>query len=382
MAAALFLERSGINPTVFERFDTPAPVGSGLLLQPTGLAVLAELGLAERATGLGNHISRILGLSMPRGRRVLDVSYRTLGADAHAVAIHRASLFAVLHDELTRRGVAVRCNCRVESLEYDDFGAWLIDAHREKRGPFDLVIDATGAGSVLVGHAHRPAERRALDFGALWGNVSAANVDVPLDCLSQRYIAAHTMVGVMPIGRTPTDDDELLAFFWSMRSDGVDAWTRSDLSTWKAAVEKLWPALGPVLAQIHDHEQLTFASYSHRTLLPPLGRRIAYIGDAAHSTSPQLGQGANMALLDARELARAIATEADVDSALRTYARNRRQHVRFFQLASRLLTGFYQSESRSLAALRDFVFGPISRAPGGRQLAVRLVSGTLLRPSD
>ncbi|TIW40604.1 MAG: FAD-dependent oxidoreductase, partial [Mesorhizobium sp.] len=46
-ATALHLNRSGHHVTVFERFDEPKPVGSGLILQPTGLSALAELGLLD-----------------------------------------------------------------------------------------------------------------------------------------------------------------------------------------------------------------------------------------------------------------------------------------------------------------------------------------------
>ena len=48
LSTALFLSRAGHRVTIFERFSTPHPVGSGLMLQPTGLAVLDALGCATR----------------------------------------------------------------------------------------------------------------------------------------------------------------------------------------------------------------------------------------------------------------------------------------------------------------------------------------------
>ncbi len=47
LATALLLHRDGHHVTLFERFDTPRAVGSGLMIQPTGFAVLRELGLAD-----------------------------------------------------------------------------------------------------------------------------------------------------------------------------------------------------------------------------------------------------------------------------------------------------------------------------------------------
>ncbi|NEU34098.1 NAD(P)-binding protein, partial [bacterium LRH843] len=59
LASALLLHRDGHRVTVFERFDTPRPIGSGLMIQPTGLAVLRELGLERELTAHGAPIARL-----------------------------------------------------------------------------------------------------------------------------------------------------------------------------------------------------------------------------------------------------------------------------------------------------------------------------------
>ncbi|MBP6841448.1 MAG: NAD(P)-binding protein, partial [Kofleriaceae bacterium] len=43
-AVAVLLARAGHVVTLFERVARPGPVGAGITLQPTGQAVLAELG--------------------------------------------------------------------------------------------------------------------------------------------------------------------------------------------------------------------------------------------------------------------------------------------------------------------------------------------------
>ena len=52
LAMALMLRRQGREIDLIERFEQPSPVGSGLILQPTGLSVLSELGLYERIEAL------------------------------------------------------------------------------------------------------------------------------------------------------------------------------------------------------------------------------------------------------------------------------------------------------------------------------------------
>ncbi|WP_279625820.1 FAD-dependent monooxygenase [Labrenzia sp. OB1] len=138
----------------------------------------------------------------------------------------------------------------------------------------------------------------------------------------------------------------------------------------------LWPEAGPFIDQITEPDQMTMARYSHGSLRKTWGERIVFIGDAAHRASPQLGQGANMALLDAAVLAQALETLSS-DQALPAYGRARRRHVGVYQAISAMFTPAYQSESRWLPVLRDNVLFPVSRVPPMPALLSRLISGTL-----
>src|SRR5579871_3976636 len=91
MASALFLSRDGHRVALFERFASPRPVGSGLLLQPTGLAVLGRLGLRRRVEATGARIERLVGRVVPSGRTILDVAYADLAPDLAGLGIHRAA---------------------------------------------------------------------------------------------------------------------------------------------------------------------------------------------------------------------------------------------------------------------------------------------------
>ena len=98
---------------------------------------------------------------------------------------------------------------------------------------------------------------------------------------------------------------------------------------------------------------------------------VVFLGDAAHAMSPQLGQGANLALLDAAALADALRSGEGVAG----YTRRRRAHVRFYAFASRWMTPFFQSGRDRLAAPRDALMGPAARVPWiGRQM-VRTMAG-------
>jgi salicylate hydroxylase len=190
--------------------------------------------------------------------------------------------------------------------------------------------------------------------------------------LEQRYVRANRMTGVLPIGRAPGADRSQAAFFWLLRADRVAAWRERGLEAWKQEVRALWPATGPLLDQIGGVDRLTFARYAHRTLGRPAERALIHIGDAWHATSPQLGQGANMALLDAWALAKALREEADVAAALGRAVAMRRFHVRLSQALSALFTPAYQSDSRVLPFIRDRIVPPFGRRWPATRMAKRV----------
>ena len=87
LACAALLAREGARVVVHDRMDAPAPVGSGLILQPVGLAVLDQIGVGGRLRALGAPIKRLFGRVQPSGRVVLDVRYRALGGGVDALTL-------------------------------------------------------------------------------------------------------------------------------------------------------------------------------------------------------------------------------------------------------------------------------------------------------
>jgi salicylate hydroxylase len=378
LAAALLLARSGHRVRIFDQFDAPRPVGSGLILQPTGLGVLAELGLLERVSALGARIERLFGRVVPSNRVVLDVRYSALAPDSHGLAVHRATLFSALHQAVKAEGIEIVPETRIARVTTTVGAAEIFGTKMRRIGRFDLIVNALGANSPLTPES---TPRRSLAFGALWATVPwpAESPFLP-NALEQRYRRADRMAGVLPIGRRTPDGPLEATLFWSLRRSDEAQWHASGIAAWKAELEQLWPETASLTSALTSCSQLQFARYDHFTLQTPWDARVAHIGDAAHATSPQLGQGANMALLDALALAESLKGSADLEECLRMYERMRRWHIRLFQMASAAFTPFYQSNGRIPPFVRDWVAAPLSRMPIGRQIVARLVSGLTTTP--
>ena len=376
LAAALLLHRDGHRVTLFERFEQPRPVGSGLMIQPSGLAVLADLGLAQEVAARGSRIDSLFGRT-ESGRVALDAPYARLGLPgAFGIGIHRASLFDILHAAVQAAGIAVETCRDVAGVVSSGHSRRFRFADGTRAEAFDLLVDASGWQSALD-----TARRRVLGFGALWSSLPVTPSDpYAPNLLEQRYRGARQMAGVLPIGARGPGQPSQVAFFWSLACEDHARWCVTPLAEWKGAVLALWPELAWLLDRIETRDQLTFARYAHRTAAVPQDARLARIGDAWHSASPQLGQGANMALLDAFALAQGLREGRSATEALRLARSWRKDHVGLYQWVTALFTPLYQSQSAFLPVIRDRVVAPLARLGPVARLQALLMSGLFGSP--
>lgn len=373
MATALFLKRQGHEITIFEQFSEPRPVGSGLLIQPSGQFILEALGLLESMKSLASPVSRLNGISVEQDRRALDMHYAHTGQGSPALGIHRASLFSVLLRAVRAAAVPIVVNSKLVAV---DDGSNLVRPVFETGAcptSFDLLIDASGARSSLAG-----GKPKRLDYGAFWATVDMPDKHglVPA-ALDQRYYRASQMAGIMPIGLNPATGKPGAAIFWSEKPENTDRVLAAGIEQFRSNYCDLWPEAEPFVSQLLSVDELTLAIYGHRTGSPASTDRLFHVGDSWHCTSPQLGQGANMALIDAAALAMALEQAGSLAEAGKKYRKARMAHIRLYQMLSVVFTPLYQSDSRFKPWIRDIAIHHFAAAPVIRNLIAKTVSGNL-----
>jgi len=381
-ASALFLSRAGHRVTLFERVPEPGPVGAGIMMQPSGLAVLERLGCAAPILARGSQVDALVSKTTT-GRTVLDLHYRELGEDLFGVGLHRGVLFETLYDAVCASAIDLRLGVEITSLRDRRDRTSLVDAAGMSHGPFALVVLCDGARSHLRDSlASHTMSVRPYPWGALWfigeskGSRLGSDGTVSRE-LVQFVEGTKLMVGVLPtgvgLGETP-----LASLFFSVAATRHEE-VLADLDAWKREVLRVAPPAETLLDQIHDARDLTFASYFDVSMPRWHANGVVILGDAAHATSPQLGQGCNLALCDAAALADALATSSSIATALEEYTRARRDHLAFYQLATRALTPFFQSDHAPLALIRDWLMPLTTRVPFVRREMLRAMAGTKTR---
>ncbi|GMA28488.1 FAD-dependent urate hydroxylase HpxO [Arenivirga flava] len=325
-SAAIALQRLGHEVVVYDRMRENRPVGAALSLWSNGVKVLNWLGLADEVAALGGRMERMGYRDGLTGEQLCDFSlepvtartgqrpYPVARAELQALLMERAGLDRI---RLGRRAVAVADDGDRVTVTFEDGSS----------DTGDLLIGADGARSIVRDHVLRanglePVERRYSGYTNYNGIVPADPAIGPLDAWTTS-VADGKRCAVMPIG-----GDRFYFFVDVPQPSGLPspadpkAPLEDAFGDWNPGVRALLDAIDPAVSlnRVEIWDLDPFHTWT--------AGRVAILGDAAHNTTPDIGQGACSALEDVFALAIALSTNTNgVEDALRRYVRSRSERA-------------------------------------------------------
>jgi 2-polyprenyl-6-methoxyphenol hydroxylase-like FAD-dependent oxidoreductase len=354
LAAARALEQTGWEVTLFEQAPEVRAVGAGIGLAPNAVRAMDALGLGE-ALRARSQVQGAIGIRRASGRWLMRLQAEQVTArfGEPLYALHRADLHRLLLDSLDT--VTVHTGHRATAVTSDRNGARVTLA--TSPGPLtadaDLVVAADGVHSRL-----RSALFPTYPGAAYAGYVCWRGV-VPAEVARQLGLAAtltETWGRELRLGIATLGDGGI---YWFGGGAAPQGSYRDDTLAQVAARFGDWHSPIPeVLAATPADTMLRNDIYYLPARLPSfVSGRVALLGDAAHAVTPDIGQGACLAIEDAVVLAAATADTADLAAALRGYDEARRARTQRMARVSGRVSDALKGQTPVTAGLRDLVAG-------------------------
>ncbi|HMQ33331.1 MAG TPA: FAD-dependent monooxygenase [Chloroflexaceae bacterium] len=342
LATAVALRQIGWEATVFERAGELREVGAGLGIWANAMRALERLGLAAqiRAT---RPPAPSGGVYDWRGRPIMVESHEALEGRVGeiSVVLHRAELLELLLGALGAEHVRLGSHCALVSQDETGVTASFADG---SRADGDLLVGADGIRSAVRARLVGDGEPVYAGYVAYRGVVRFD----PARIAAGEYWGPGLRFGAAPMsgGRV---------YWWATRNAPAGermapreahVLLRERFAGWAEPIPALIAATPPeavLLNEIADRRPLRRWSRG----------RITLLGDAAHPTTPNLGQGACQALEDAVALADALAGQDDIPAALLAYERRRIPRTTQIVLQSRRIGQLGQWSHPLACAARD-----------------------------
>jgi 2-polyprenyl-6-methoxyphenol hydroxylase-like FAD-dependent oxidoreductase len=366
LAASLVLSRVAARVTLVERAERPSEVGAALALQPSGMAVLDRLGLLSAVETVGARIDR-MDIRRVTGRRLLTAEMPDLGAGLdHAIAVGRTDLHRLLLEAVGGvASVETRFGC--VAMGADPSGLVRITSTGEN-GP-DFGLDELRADVIVGADGVSSAVRSTGGFQSRVSSGSSYVRTIVPGRASPWFEEYWTPLG--SFGQAPLDGDQI--YFWAAAhvAGAAEAVARRDLAAFRQEWRRILPAAADLMERVSSFDDLLINTVRRVDCRRWFSGRLVLLGDAAHAMAPNLGAGANSALVDGVVLAEELAGAPSVMNALAGYDKRRRRLARRVQTTAGMLQRLCGIERVTTLRVRDAVLAGLARFPRLSEEAIR-----------
>ncbi|MBN3815843.1 FAD-dependent oxidoreductase [Paraburkholderia sp. Se-20369] len=327
LSASIGLRDGGIDVDLVEIKKEWTVYGVGIIQQSNVVRDMAKLGLLDRYLPAAFPFDDAMLYDSAGNRTGVIPGLRLAGSQYPAnVGISRLALHQVLSDAAREKGVRIALGLTVAALDQsaDHVDVTFSDG---STGRYDFVVGADGVYSkvreLLFGDTLRPRYTGQ----AVWRHNfrRAAQIDHLAG-----FRGPHANAGLVPLA------DDLMYMFVTSCEPGnpwMEPTTLAD--EMRERLRDFGGLIGELRDEIVDSAQVVYKPLEVVFIPGDWYRgRVLLIGDAAHATTPHLGQGAGMAIEDAVVLAELLSTDTPIERLMEQFMNRRLARCRFIYESS------------------------------------------------
>jgi len=341
LTTAIALRKNGFEVEVFETAPEFSNAGSGINLALNAMQVFKRLGLYEDIKMICNDVHKMNSLKMDLNVITSsDLKSFEKNYGVSNVAIHRAALHKVLLKHLD--DTPVYSGKKLRSLEQED-NKVLLQFEDDSTHTSKIVIGADGIRSVVRQSIFE--DTRLRDAGQVcWRGISPVQ-------LSEKY--KTELNEAWGVGRR--------FGFVQISEDSVYWYALINKNKWREGLQldELFSEFHPIILQIIQETPENNILFNEIWDLEPIEKwykgNVCLIGDAAHATTPNMGQGACQAIESALALSIQMKEESVMQKAFENYQKIRYAKANYIIETSWKLGKLAQTDSVFVALLRDML---------------------------
>jgi 2-polyprenyl-6-methoxyphenol hydroxylase-like FAD-dependent oxidoreductase len=346
LTTAIALNNIGINPEIFESAPTIKGIGAGLVLAANAIKGFQALAIADEIIQQGRLLSSFI-LYDEKGKEIIKTNSQEIskkyGADNFTIS--RAALHKLLLSKLDP--ARIHPGKQVFNLERSK-NSVLIKFNDNTYHETDFVVAADGIHSAVRKKLLPEALPRYAGYTCWRAIIDNSNLNLTE---SSETWGTRGRFGIVPL----TGNE--IYWFACINAPGNDRKMQEMKIKDLANIFKDYHQPIPEILRGTKDENLIWNDIID---LKPTNQfafdNIVLIGDAAHATTPNMGQGACQAVEDAVVLADELNTNSNYITAFKKFEQRRIKRTRFIVNRSWNIGKMAQTDNKILAGLRNFLF--------------------------
>lgn len=323
LTTAIALAQKGIQVQIYERASEIKEVGAGVWIAPNGMQIFDKLGIAQEVAAAGTKLKRI---------SVVDLNYKPIsvidGAEIEAkhqfgtIAIHRATLQQILASKVNPEHLHLN-----KAFKHYEQNGTAVTVYFEdgSTAVADFLICADGLKSKARIQMYGPQNLR--DSGQTCWRFATA-FDLPKEEQDNMYEVWANTKGLR-VGYSKIDDKRVYVYITNNKKHAASHIDKNIKNYLLAICKPFSKTLTDLLEAVDEKEIIQTDLFDFKPIQKWTDNRVALIGDAAHATTPNLGQGACQAIEDAWVLAEEVSANANIEISLVNFQKRRIEKATF-----------------------------------------------------